>query len=172
MTRLTISAIVAMTENYVIGKNNQLPWHLPADLKHFKTLTTGQAVLMGRKTFESIGKPLPNRLNLILTKNTALQISGCEIVHTLADAERKTLHHVPPINELFIIGGGEIFKIFLSHVEKLYLTLIHTTLIGDAFFPKLNEAEWEMIDEERFPANEQHPYDYSFITLVKKSTNI
>lgn len=161
----SIWAIVAMADNRVIGKNNQLPWHLPADLKHFKTITTGNAILMGRKTFESIGKPLPNRLNLILSRNGNYSAPGCQVVTSLEEAKKLASAEHKEI--IFIIGGAEIYRQLLPQVERLYVTLIHQSFDGDAFFPELNMADWKEIEREDFSATAEQPLAYSFVTLEK-----
>jgi dihydrofolate reductase len=166
-TDITISAIVAHAENRVIGKDNKMPWHLPADLKHFKEITTGHPILMGRKTFESIGKPLPNRTNLILTRDTLfIAPEGTIVVHSLEAA----LQEVRKIaaSQLFIIGGAQLYEQFLPNIQKLYLTLIHHPFEGDTFFPKLNEAEWETIAEEHHESDEKNAFAYHFKTLQRR----
>jgi len=150
-----------MATNRVIGLNNQLPWHLPADLKHFKNVTQGHAVLMGRKTHESIGKPLPNRKNIILTRNPHYQASGCLIVNSLEEAIHLT------DKELFIIGGAEIYRAFLPQVEQLYLTLVHQEFEGDAFFPEIDWTEWKEVEREDFSKDEKNECDYSFLKLQR-----
>lgn len=162
----TISAIVAMAENRVIGNNNQLPWRLPADLKHFKAITTGHPILMGRKTYESIGKPLPNRLNIILTHQASFQATGCLIATSLDDV----ISYVQKenIQEIFIIGGAEIYRQFLPRVERLYLTIVHHSFDGDAYFPQLDMNEWIQKSCETHGADQDNPYAYSFLLLEKK----
>src|SRR5262245_20888513 len=165
MTTPTISAIVAMSENRVIGDDNQLPWHLPSDLKHFKTLTSGHPILMGRKTYESIGRPLPNRTNIVITRNHAFQANGCVIVKSIEEA----VSHAISIhqNEIFIIGGAEVYKQFMPDIEKIYLTIVHEIFEGDAFFPELNPGEWKEASRELHEADEENDYDYSFIVLER-----
>jgi len=158
-----ISAIVAMGENRVIGAKNQLPWHLPADLAHFKTITTGHPILMGRKTYESIGKPLPNRTNIILTRDPNYQVDGCLVVSSVDEAIAQT----PADTEIFIIGGAEIYQQFLSHIQRLYLTIVHQEFDGDVFFPKMNMDEWKEISREAHTADERNVYAYSFLILEK-----
>jgi dihydrofolate reductase len=162
---LVISAIAAMSENRVIGLNNQLPWHLPADLKHFKNLTQGHPVLMGRKTYESIGRPLPNRTNLILTRHLDYTAQGCEIVSSLQAAIE--IANKLSASELFIIGGAEIYQQLLSHVNKLYLTIIHHPFEGDAYFPEINSQEWQVSDEEHHEPDEKNIYPYTFMIYDK-----
>lgn len=154
-----ITAIVAMSENQVIGHNNQLPWHLPADLKHFKKVTLNHTILMGRKTYESIGKPLPNRRNVILTQDRSFKAEGCEIVHDI----QSTL----AFDDLYVIGGTQVFKLFWPYINKLHLTLIHKKIEGDTFFPGFNVEEWRLISREDHQADEDNPFDYSFLVLEK-----
>lgn len=159
-----LSAILAMSENRVIGKNNQLPWHLPADLKHFKTITTGHSILMGRKTYESIGRPLPNRTNIIITRNAALQIPGCVVVTSIDDA----LNYAKKENkEIFIIGGAEVYTQLLPVTDRIYLTLVHGQFAGDAFFPELNKEEWKEVDRVDHNADANNAYPYSFIRMER-----
>jgi len=161
-----LSAIVAMSDNRVIGKNNQLPWHLPADLKHFKTLTTGHAIIMGRKTYESIGKALPNRLNIILTRNTLFHAPGCHITASLNEAIQ--LAHAHHTGEIFIIGGVDIYTQCLPQIQRLYLTLIHHTVEdGDAYFPLLDNKAWQETSRTDHNADENNAYAYSFICLER-----
>lgn len=161
---MDISIIVAISENNAIGKDNQLLWHLPADLKYFKNRTTGYTVIMGRKTFDSIGKPLPNRRNIIITRQKELTLSGCEVYHSLEDA----IAHCEGEKEIFIIGGDSIYKESLPLINKIYLTQVHQTFEADAFFPVLNMNEWNIIKKEDFEADEKNKYAYSFLELVRK----
>lgn len=158
-----LSAIVAMGENRVIGKDNQLPWRLPADLKHFKSITTGHPIVMGRKTFESIGKALPNRLNIVLTRDAAYQAPGCIVVTTIDDAliQAQAL-------EVFIIGGAEVYKQLLPRIHRIYLTIVHHDFDGDAFFPVFDEQEWKEVDKVRHEPDADNAYAYSFVTLERK----
>lgn len=160
-----LSAIAAMSENRVIGIDNQLPWHLPADLKHFKTLTTGHPILMGRKTYESIGRPLPNRTNIIITRNADFTAPGCVVVtsidHAMTHAAKEN------VQEIFIIGGAEVYKQLLPHVQCIYLTIVHEQFEGDAFFPELDVKEWKETARETHAADENNEYSYSFITLSR-----
>jgi len=151
-----IKIIVAMSNNRVIGNNNELIWRLSSDLKRFKELTTGHQVVMGRKTYESIGKPLPNRRNIIITRNLEYEVNGCEVVSSLEEALLLTN------NDCFIIGGGEIYKQSLEVADKIYLTLVHKDFEGDTTFPELGK-EWATIDTKDFDADEKNEYNYSFI---------
>lgn len=158
----TLSAIVAMSENRVIGINNQLPWRLPADLNHFKTITTGHPIIMGRKTYESIGRPLPNRTNIILTRDHQFNATGCLVAHSLADA----IQHANDSEEIFIIGGAEIYKQCLVDVSRIYLTIVHNQFEGDAYFPALGD-EWREVSRETHEADEKNGYGYSFVRLER-----
>lgn len=156
-----ISLIVATGKNRVIGLNNEMPWHLPADLAYFKKTTTGHAVVMGRKTFQSIGRPLPNRLNLILTTDKMFQASGCQVVHSV-----KEVLEFGENQELFVIGGAEIYQQFLPYANKVYLTYIHESFQGDTFFPELTE-EWELQSVEDHAPDEKNHYAYEFRVFVR-----
>lgn len=166
MSTPIVSAIVVMAENRIIGSNNHLPWRLPADLKHFKTLTTGHPVVMGRKTFESIGKPLPNRFNIIISRNQAFHAPNCVVVQSINDA----IQHAAALNsnEIFVIGGADIYKQALPHIKRIYLTIIHHTFDGDTYFPELNMSHWEEYEHITHPADKENIYSYSFVTLERK----
>jgi dihydrofolate reductase len=151
-----VKIIVAMSKNRVIGNNNQLIWRLSSDLKRFKELTTGNAIVMGRKTYESIGKPLPNRRNIIITRNTDYSVDGCEIVSSLEEALLLTN------NNCFIIGGGEIYKQSIEIADKIYLTLVNKEFEGDTTFPEIGK-EWAKISCKDFESDEKNEYSYSFI---------
>jgi len=151
-----IKIIVATSKNKVIGNNNELIWKLSSDLKRFKELTTGHPVVMGRKTYESIGKPLPNRRNIIITRNLEYEVNGFEVVSSLEEALLLTN------NDCFIIGGGEIYKQSLEVADKIYLTIVHKDFEGDTTFPELGK-EWATIDTKDFDADEKNEYNYSFI---------
>lgn len=152
-----------MSENRVIGQHNKLPWHLPADLKHFKKLTMDKPVVMGRKTFESIGKPLPGRTNIIITHNTAFRADNCSVVHSIQEAIDKS----KTSNELMIIGGASCYEQALPLADRMYLTLIHSTFPGDAFFPCYAENEWLEIERSDQRPDENNPFSYSFIVMER-----
>lgn len=160
---MRISLIAALSLNHVIGKNNQLPWHMPNDLAHFKELTVGKPVIMGRKTFESIGKPLPKRRNIIITRDKAFTVKGAEVVHSLEEALQKTQNEV----EVQIIGGTEIYTQALPFATHMDLTIIDTEIEGDTYFPQWNKTEWREITREDFTKDDEHPYDYHFITYER-----
>jgi dihydrofolate reductase len=156
--------IAAMANNRVIGLDNKMPWHLPADLQHFKKVTTGKPVIMGRKTFESIGRPLPGRRNIIITRNSEYQAVGIETVTTPEAA----LELVFDVEEVMIIGGGNIYQQFLERTERLYLTFIDLDVEGDTQFPDYQEiADWEVKSEERKQADENNKYSYKFVNLYR-----
>lgn len=161
-----ISFVFAMDKNRVIGYKNQLPWHLPADLQYFKRVTTGHVVIMGRKTYESIGKPLPNRTNVIVTRQQNYRPEGCIVFHSV----EKLVAHFSKEEELFVIGGAEIFSQFLPIVEKMYVTVIDHEFAGDTFFPEIDETEWEIIHSEKGVKDEKNPYEYIFITWQRRES--
>lgn len=167
---MKISLIVAMGTNRVIGKDNGLLWHLPNDLKFFKTKTMGKPMIMGRNTFDSIGKPLPGRTNIVVTRSQTYTPAGVTITHSLEDA--LALAHDVAIkdsaDEIMIIGGAQIYKQSCALADRIYLTQVHATLEGDAFFPEFNINEWQEVAREDFKACEKNPLDYSFIILDKK----
>ena len=156
---MIISLLVAISENNVIGKDNKLPWHLPEDLKYFKNTTWAMPVIMGRKTFESIGKPLTGRTNIVITRNKNWNRDGVKTVHDL-DQARKIGEDLD-VKEVFIIGGAEIFNTSLSQADRIYLTRIHQNFEGDAFFPAINNS-WEMVSDRYNPPDNKNVYACSF----------
>jgi dihydrofolate reductase len=159
---MLLSAIVAVAENNAIGKDNQLPWHLPEDLKFFKQKTTGKPVLMGRKTFDSLGKPLKNRLNIVLSRHTDLPLpEGVLLMHDFESAIKKLEEQ--QTEEAFIIGGGKVFEEAIPHLDRLYITEVKTIVEGaDAFFPHIDHSHWKLVWEDAHKADEKHAYDYTF----------
>ncbi|MDF3054171.1 MAG: dfrA3 [Gammaproteobacteria bacterium] len=160
---MLLSIIAALSTNYVIGKNNQLPWHLPADLAHFKGLTMGKSMLMGRKTYESIGRPLPGRRNIVISRRLDFRAEGCEVAHSLDEA----LALVHREEEIMVIGGAQLFEEALLGADKLYLTWVHGEVEGDCHFPKVELAEWEEISREERAPDERNCYALSFVTLAR-----
>lgn len=160
-----ITVIAAIAENNALGKNNDLIWHLPADLKRFKTVTTGNYILMGRNTFESIGKPLPNRTTIIITRNKNYFKDGCLIAHSLEEA----LEIAKEQEQIFIIGGAQIYKETLAKdlADQLDITLVHKEFDADVYFPIIDKKLWKEIKREDFKADEKNKYDYSFISYQK-----
>lgn len=169
MNQIHVSLIVAMARNRVIGINNKLPWYLPNDLKYFKRVTMGKPILMGRKTFESIGKPLPGRLNIVMTRDTSWQAEGVKVTHSLdaAIALAQAQCEIQGGDELMIIGGDEIYRQSLPRADRLYLTQVHAEVHGDAYFPEINWDDWEERAREDFSAEGPNPYDYSFVVLER-----
>ncbi|MDI9878091.1 dihydrofolate reductase [Flectobacillus longus] len=164
---MKLSIIVATAEKGVIGKDNQLIWHLPEDLKMFKRLTTGHVIIMGRKTFESIGKPLPNRTSIIISRNTDYHVEGCITVGSLGEAVAKAKEIGN--EEAFIIGGAQIYALALDMADTVYLTQVHHEFEGDAFFPELDTNIWAETERKSFSPDEKHAYAFDFVTLEKRS---
>ena len=160
---MKISIVVAMASNGVIGRDNELPWHLPADLQHFKKTTMGKPILMGRKTWESIGRPLPGRTNIVITRDTAYRAEGCVVVNSIDAA----LEASSGQDEVMVIGGAEFYRQVLPVTDTIYLTRIHATISGDTCFPELNVADWREVERSDHTADEKNPHDYSFIRLER-----
>lgn len=157
-----ISFVVAMDEKRLIGSNNELPWHLPADLQHFKKVTMGKPIVMGRKTYESIGRPLPGRENIILTRDSSYQVEGCTVIHTVEEAlNRKE-------EELCVIGGAEVFKLFMPFADRMYITKINSTFEGDTYFPEFSESEWSLVSKTDGTMDEKNKYPHEFLVFDKK----
>ena len=164
---MTISLIVAASTNNAIGKNNKLLWHLPNDLTFFKNTTWGMPVIMGRKTFESMNKPLPGRFNYVITRQSNWNAKGVTVANDLTEALKKA--EEPNCNEIFIIGGGEVFKQSMDLANKIYLTRVHANLEGDVFFPEIDESAWELLSNTDLNADDKHAFDYSFQVWVTNS---
>lgn len=161
---MKISLIAAMAKNRVIGKDNDMPWHLPVDLKHFKKVTLGKPVLMGRKTYESIGRPLPGRRNLVLSRTPNLAIDGVEVIDSIDDLSSL----LEGVEELMVIGGGHIYELFLDKADTLHLTHIDLEVEGDTRFPDYQKvADWQVVTEQVAPADEQNPYQCRFVEYRK-----
>lgn len=165
-----IAMIAAMSNNRAIGKDNALLWHLPNDLKFFKDSTMGKPIVMGRKTFESIGRPLPGRENIVVTLDPEWDHEEVTVVNDLEIALQMASHEAEKtgVDEVMVIGGAQIYKQALPWVNRLYLTRVDADIEGDAFFPDFNENEWEVISEQKYASCEKNPYDYCFQTLEKK----
>jgi len=157
---MIVSAIVAISRNGVIGKENEIPWYLPADLAFFKRTTLGHHVIMGRNSFLSIGRPLPKRTNIVVTRNPFFTASGCLVAHSLEEALEFALDAGE--TEAFIIGGGQIYRESMPYLDRIYLTAVDAELEGDVFFPEMKKDEWELIREEPHHPDEKNPYPYSF----------
>lgn len=160
-----LSIIAAMSEDRVIGRAGTLPWHLPADLKRFKALTCGHAIIMGRKTFESIGRPLPERTSIVMSNSHTIDHPRVITAHNLDDA----VSLAPVDAEVFVIGGSKVFEVALPHADRMYLTLVHTTIPdGDVYFPAFDEEMWNLICEERVPTDEKNEFAMTFRTYDKR----
>ena len=159
-----LTIIAAAAENNALGKDNDLIWHISEDLRRFKRLTSGHAIIMGRKTFESMPKALPNRTNIVLTNKKDYQPEGVTVVNTLEDA----LTLVKNDSQPFIIGGGEIYRLFMPYCDRIELTRVHHNFEADVFFPEIDLNQWEEIAREQIDATEEQPYHYSYLTFEKK----
>ena len=163
----TFSIIAAVADNHAIGKDNKLLWHIPADLKRFRKLTTGHAVIMGKKTYESLPRrPLPDRINIVLTDQPDERIPGCITAFSVQDAIAKC-----PDDECFIIGGGSVYRQFLPLADTLYITRVHREFDADTFFPVLDNLEWHMVSSEEIPAGENQQFPYTYQIFKRKETN-
>lgn len=156
-----LSMIFANDRNYLIGKDNWIPWYIPNDLDNFKTMTTGKTIIMGRKTFESFGKPLPNRHHVVLTRNKDFQADGCVVFHQIEDV----LDYIKQFSdqEVIVIGGSEIYQQFLNYADRLYITYIDAEFEGDTYLPKFDLSNWQLTSKEKGIKNEENPYDYYFL---------
>ena len=163
---MTVSAIVATARNLAIGRQNQIPWYLPADLKYFKKVTTGHHVIMGRKSFQSIGRPLPNRVNVVVTHDPFFVATGCTVAHSLEEALE--MAEANGETEAFVIGGGEIYRKSWPYLDRLYLTEVDMVPeAGDVFFPAIDENEWNELSREAHPADEKNEFGYVFRVLER-----
>ncbi len=160
-----VAIVVAVADNNVIGKDNQLIWHLPADLKHFKNLTMGHPMIMGRKTFDSIGKPLPGRTSIIITRQQDFKAEGCIVVNSVQEAIARACELDDTV---CIIGGAEIYKQAMPLVDTIFLTRVHHTFEGDTFFPQIQPEDWETVSEAQYEPDEKNKYKYSFLELKRK----
>lgn len=160
-----LSIIVAVAENGVIGKDNKLIWHLPADLKRFKEITTGHTIIMGRKTFESLGRVLPNRKHVILCNDMEMNIEdeNIEILEDISMLDK----YIQDTEEHFVIGGATIYKLLMPKANKIYLTLIHEKFYGDVYFPEISDDEWKIVDRTAGITDEKNPYNYEFVTYTR-----
>ncbi|TDO78152.1 dihydrofolate reductase [Flavobacterium chryseum] len=158
-----IIMIAAVAENNALGKNNELVWHLPNDFKRFKSLTTNHHIIMGRKTFESFPKPLPNRVHVVITRQTDYNPEGCIVV----DSIEKAIAVCPEDEDSYIIGGGEIYNLALPYSDIIEITKVHHTFEADTFFPEINKNEWQLVESEENFKDEKHLYDYTYETYIK-----
>jgi dihydrofolate reductase len=183
MSQPVISMIVAMAENRVIGLNNAMPWHLPEDLRYFKQVTLNKPVIMGRNTLESIGKPLSQRENIIVSRNPAYSVAGAKVLNspitaldyavcmlaTRADTGQQ--EDTSTMTEIMVIGGAQLYAELFPQAQRLYLTEVKATIHGDAYFPEFAREEWREIAREEHKACERNPYDYAFVVLERKNSN-
>ena len=160
----TIAFVVAYDRKRAIGKDNKIPWRLPDDMRNVRKLTVGKPLIMGRRTWESIGRPLPQRTSIVLTRDRSFKCDGCLIARTTDEALK--LAGAAP--EIIVFGGARVFEDFLPRADRIYLTEVDADVGGDTFFPPLDPAEWEVIEAVEHPADERHPYDFSFLTLDRK----
>ena len=161
---MRLSIVVAMDDNRLIGKDNRLPWYLPADLAYFKKITTGNSILMGRKTYDSIGRPLPNRRNIVITRNPEILISGCEVVDSIEAA----LSITESDDEVMVIGGASLCVQLLPIVTRLYITQIEGTFEGDVYFPHYDQSEWYQVSSESHQPDDINKFVYHFIVMERK----
>jgi dihydrofolate reductase len=168
-TDLCLSVIVAAADNGVIGRNNALPWHLPEDLRYFKRITMGKPIVMGRRTFESIGRPLPGRTNIVITRNPGFRAEGVRVVSCLDEALTLAadIAQIDGVRELVVIGGAEIYRAAIPRADRLYVTEVHAEVEGDAHLPPVDWSQWRERVRERHPAGGANPYDYSFVTYER-----
>ncbi|OGI38484.1 MAG: hypothetical protein A2140_10310 [Candidatus Muproteobacteria bacterium RBG_16_62_13] len=159
-----ISIIAAMALNRVIGRDNGLPWHLPADLAHFKQITSGHTVILGRRNYESIGRPLPNRQNIVVTRQPGYTAAGCSVAGDLCRALALACHDP----EIFIIGGADIYRQMLPHAERLYLTIVQAAPAGDTFFPSFDRGQWRLRESRHLAADERNPHEMTFQLLERR----
>lgn len=160
---MIISFVAAMDQNRVIGKDNALPWNMPADMQHFREVTRGKPVIMGRKTFQSIGHPLPDRLNIVMTRDAAYRPTGCAIAHSVKEALDAAAGH----EEVMVIGGAQIFEEFLPLAQRMYLTYIDGIFPGDVRFPALSEDAWRVCEREEHAPDARNPHAYAFVRLER-----
>ena len=161
---MLLSLIAAMSKNHIIGVNGRLPWHLPADMKHFRQTTAHKPIIMGRKTLESIGRPLPKRHNIILTRNPNYQFPGCTIVHSVSEA----LAAAGDVEECLVGGGYEIYKLFLPRVQRMYLTFVDVEIEGDTSFPTWVPENWVESQRSQVAADERHAYSFSIVQFERR----
>lgn len=164
---MLVSLIAAASENNVIGKDNWMPWDLPDELAYFRSVTRGKPVIMGRKTYDSVGRPMPNRHNIVVSRDPKLRIENVDVVSSIDDALKLAEKDNP--EEVFVIGGEQIYKLALPHADRIYLSRVHTTVEGgEAFFPEFDQSQWEMLKQERHDADEANAIPYTIMVLEKK----
>ncbi|MCK8517042.1 type 3 dihydrofolate reductase [Methylonatrum kenyense] len=164
---MLISLIAALTPDHVIGRDNDLPWRIPSELKHFRAVTMGKPIVMGRRNHESIGRPLPGRRNIVLTRNSGFRAEGCTVVHDMQAA----LDACGDAPEVMVIGGADLYRSFLPLAGRLYLTWVEAEIPGDTYFPALDAADWQLRNERRVPAGEESPYPLCYQVLERRTGN-
>jgi dihydrofolate reductase len=168
---MKISLIVAMGENRVIGAGGKIPWRLPADFRYFQKTTTGHPVVMGRKTFESIGRPLPGRTNIVITRDGGYRAEGIAVAGSLEDA-LAAAERSEGADEIFILGGGQIYALAMPLAHRLYVTVVHGAFDGDAFFPEIDDADWALASRESHAKDEENPFDFDFLVYERKGATM
>jgi dihydrofolate reductase len=173
MIDIPLVFVVAMGENRVIGRGNQMPWHVRSDLKHFRTLTWGKPMIMGRKTFQSIGKPLPGRESIVITRDASFHVDGAHVVHSPEAAMERARQLAVQLSsdEIAVIGGGEIFKQLMSDAARLEVTIVHASPEGDAFFPVIDSGQWVEETREKHAAGEKDDHAFSYVTYVPRAAS-
>ncbi len=161
---MTVSLVVAASKNNVIGRDGELPWHLPEDLRHFKRITTGKPVIMGRKTFESIGRPLPDRHNIVMTRDPDYAAEGCDVVDSVAEA----LDVAGDADEVMVIGGGQVYRDFLPRADRIYMTRVQAEVQGDTRFPRIEGNVWRLVSAEHHAADEKHEFAFEMLVFERR----
>ncbi len=164
MNKPLLSLITAMDSNRLIGKNNALPWHMPADLAFFKLTTMGKPIIMGRKTFTSIGKALPGRQNIVVTRDRNFDAAGCDVASSIEQATALAADS----NEVMLIGGASLYRQTINRADIIYLTIIHHEFTGDTWFPEIDSKYWNLISQQNFDADEKNSFNYSFVKYVRE----
>ena len=161
---MTVSLVVAASKNNVIGRDGELPWHLPEDLRHFRRITTGKPVIMGRKTFESIGRPLPDRHNIVMTRDPDYAAEGCDVVESVAEA----LDVAGDADEVMVIGGGQVYRDFLPRADRIYMTRVQAEVQGDTRFPRIEGNAWRLVSAEHHAADEKHEFAFEMMVFERR----
>ena len=162
---MTVSLVVAASTNNVIGRDGGLPWHLPDDLRHFKRITTGKPVIMGRKTFESIGRPLPDRHNIVMTRDPDYVAEGCDVVASVEEAMDLT----GEADEVMVIGGGQVYRDFLPRADRIYMTRVQAEVQGDTRFPNIDESTWRLVSSEHHAADDRHAFAFEMMVFERRA---
>jgi dihydrofolate reductase len=161
---MTVSLVVAFSTNNVIGRDGALPWHLPDDLRHFKRITMGKPVIMGRKTFESVGRPLPDRHNIVMTRDPDYAAEGCDVVSSVGEA----LELAGDVEEVMVIGGAQVYRDFLPRADRIYLTRVQAEVQGDTFFPEFDKDAWRLVSSAHHAADEKHQYPFEMMVFERR----